>query len=78
MFGVLVEYADNGITLPEALWPRVLERAESTMRSAALIALAILGTTTGLAQDSYTIAEPLINSCQASFQDTGGEPGGGY
>ena len=78
MFGVLVEYADNGITLPEALWPRVLERAESTMRSAALIALAILGTTTGLAQDSYTIAQPLINSCQASFQDTGGEPGGGY
>lgn len=32
----------------------------------------------GFAQDSYTIDIPNISTCQASLQDTGGEPGGGY
>ena len=30
------------------------------------------------AQDSFTIDQPSIVTCQASLQDTGGEPGGGY
>jgi hypothetical protein len=48
------------------------------MRSTAIIALALLAPGILLGQDSYTIAEPEINTCQASLQDTGGEPGGGY
>lgn len=45
----------------------------------AIIAL-VLGVSTVMAygQDSYTIDQPSITTCQASLQDTGGEPGGGY
>lgn len=48
------------------------------MRNSILTAVAVLVTVATNAQDSFLISQPTINTCQASLQDTGGEPGGGY
>ncbi|MCU0318463.1 MAG: PKD domain-containing protein, partial [Flavobacteriales bacterium] len=40
--------------------------------------LAILAMASVHAQGSFLISQPVISTCQASLQDTGGEPGGGY
>lgn len=48
------------------------------MRNSILTAVAVLMTGVANAQGSFLISQPSITTCQASLQDSGGEPGGGY
>lgn len=48
------------------------------MRSAFIAVALGLGALAVQGQGSFTIDQPSITTCQASLQDTGGEPGGGY
>lgn len=58
---------------------RIVSKHDKKQMRNAIIAVALCaGTVAAKGQGSFLISEPAITTCQASLQDTGGEPGGGY